>query len=89
MNPSRSAVIYDRKNNVHIQPGQRVTRQPDNQLVQTGKLLHIHGQEALEAYPEQYDDPIILVSTLELADDVPQAPEDAEETPSPRRRKRA
>ena len=72
-NPSRSAVIYDRRNDRHIQPGETTSVEPDRQLVITGKLIRLGtAEKPVPAEPQR--EPLRVVSSLELAETVAAAP---------------
>lgn len=88
-NPSRSAVIYDRRNNRHIQPGETVTVAPDPMLVRTGRL--IAGSTSEPVTSVEAHGPVTVVSSLEV--DEPsigglELADDVLGTPAERRRKK-
>ena len=67
-NPSRSAVIYDRRNNRHIQPGETTTVAPDPMLVMTGRL--IAGSTDEPTTTREVTGPVTVVSSLEILESV-------------------
>lgn len=69
-NPSRSAVIYDRRNNRHIQPGETTTVAPDPMLVRTGRLIAGSTDEPVVAREEVVSGPVTVVSSLVIEESV-------------------
>jgi hypothetical protein len=88
-NPSRNAVIYDRRNNRHIQPGETTTVAPDPMLVRTGRLIAGSSSEPVAA--AEVAGPVTVVSSLIIddhADSGLEIVDDPADTPSERRRKK-
>ena len=69
-NPSRNAVIYDRRHNRHIQPGEVTHLPPDPMLVLTGRLIAGGAGEVVSSSPLPAG-PVSVVSAL-VVDDAPQ-----------------
>lgn len=91
MNPSQSAVIYDRRNNRHLQPKEKTAIAPDPMLVMTGKLLHISSADKTPTAAVAQA-PVKLVAKLVVEEEPPAltiAEEDEEDSIMlPRRRKK-
>lgn len=67
-NPSRTAVIYDRRNNRHIQPGETTTVAPDPMLVRAGRLIAGSTDEPVVA--REVRGPVTVVSSLVIEESV-------------------
>lgn len=75
-NPSKSAVVWDKKNNRHIQPRERTSIEPDRQLIGRS-LIAVEEQDQVS----HASGSVQVVSELELLEDSPLEAE-LEEPPS-------
>ena len=66
-NPSKTAEVWDRRNNRHIRPGEIVFEEPDVQAVRQGKLIRVDPTDAPK--PEAATAAPQMVSSLIIEDD--------------------
>lgn len=80
-NPSRSAVIYDRRNNRHIQPGEVTSIAPDPMLVRTGRII-CGGAGEVVSSTVAAPSPVAVISSLVIDEGPSIGLEIVDETPS-------
>ena len=66
-NPSKTAEVWDRRNNRHIRPGEIVFEEPDTQAVRQGKLIRVDPDDAPK--PEAATAAPQMVSSLIIEED--------------------